>query len=98
MARANEEKLSALHGKVAEVMIGALDRAETLAGLELYNEDGEVIEVPAEVSPALLSACTKFLKDNEITVQLAEGSTVQDLQNKLKKRVGNVTYLNEKQA
>lgn len=87
---ATEGKLGDLHDKVADVLIGALDRSEKLA-----TATGEEV-FPIEVNPALISVATKFLKDNEITCQAGEGSKTQELQEQLNKRrrtVNNVTHL-----
>lgn len=90
---ANEKKLGKLHDKVADVLIGALDRAEEKAVVDQDLEKGIFAE---EINPALLSVATKFLKDNEITCVADANNKTGDLRSKLNKRkqsVDNVTYL-----
>lgn len=88
---ASEGKLGALHEKVADVLLTALD-GELLPG---YGEGDEA--VPDKVIPpsaAIIAAATKFLKDNEITCTPAENNALGELEAKMAarraKRSGNV--------
>lgn len=75
---ATEDKLGALHVKVADVLIEALD-GEELPGYEEEGPDGEVVVVPPKrmlPSAAIIAAATKFLKDNEITCTPSENNSL----------------------
>ncbi|AGC35978.1 terminase small subunit [Rhizobium phage RHEph08] len=95
---ANEATLGTLHTKVANVMIGILDTTEK--AIAAYEEVAETADaeqlatmVKPELSPAMLSAMTKFLSDNKITCNAEEGSKTSALEQRLaskKRRVGNV--------
>jgi len=84
---ASETKLGALHEKVAEVLLDALE-GDTIPG---YTEEnpatGEVTEVPDRKLPAsaaIIAAATKFLKDNNITCAPSQDNAVGSLVDKLK--------------
>lgn len=101
MTRASNDLMAELHGKVAKVMIGTIDRFENAMQTDI-SQESEDFAVP-ELNPAFLSVCTKFLKDNSITVDMGENSDVQELKNKVKennerrarRKVGNVTFLDQ---
>lgn len=97
---ATEGVLGELHNKVAKVMINVLDNIETAQErwAEAEPQPDVPLENPPEVSPAMLSAMTKFLSDNKITCQPEESENVSDLAQRLKekrrrKSVGNVVPL-----
>jgi len=84
---ASESKLGALHEKVAEVLLDALE-GDTIPG---YTEEnpatGEVTEVPDRKLPAsaaIIAAATKFLKDNNITCAPSQDNAVGSLVDRLK--------------
>lgn len=80
---ASEEALAALHTKVAEVMLNALDAMQP-----------DEIVPPA----AFLSAVTKFLADNSITCQVSESEKLSALEQQLARkeaRRANVVNLRE---
>lgn len=82
---ATETKLGALHEKVAEVLIDALD-GEELPGYA-DPESGEVFEAKRIApSAAIIAAATKFLKDNEITCVRDKGNALGELENKMEER------------
>ena len=92
MTKATEGQLSALHGRVAETLINTLDQADVASGL-LIKHDGELpndvvnfLESVTQVHPSLLTVATKFLKDNNISVDAAEDGSLADLQKQLNKR------------
>lgn len=96
---ASETRLGALHEKVTEVLLNALD-GEVLPG---YGEGDEA--VPEKVIPpsaAIIAAATKFLKDNEITCVPAENNALGELEAKMAarraKRAGNVIDFNDAAA
>jgi hypothetical protein len=101
---ATEELLGRLHAKVAAVMLGTLDNVE--AAQEAYNKAlenavddtmAEALVLMPEISPAFLSAVTKFLNDNKITCNVEEDKTMGSLEERLaqkrqrtRKAVGNI--------
>lgn len=99
---ATEDTLGTLHSRVAQVMIGALDRLDKIAvvydatDVELLASRGAK---EPELNPALLSVMVRFLDANKITCAPAEGNTMSDLEQRLadkgKKRraIGNVVHL-----
>lgn len=101
---ATEAIMGLLHAKVASVMVKALDNVEAAQtafkdALESGNEDAvmEALGNMPEVSPALLSAVTKFLADNKITCQPEDDANLGGLAERLKakqsgkrKAVGNI--------
>lgn len=99
MTKATDKLLGELHGKLAKSMLTALDASER-AG-ELLDEFGD--DLPgavqaflikhADANPALLTAVSKFLKDNSITCAIEDDEQMSELEERLKnkrKRVGNV--------
>lgn len=92
MTKATEDQLSLLHKRVAETMIAALDQSATaLLLLDEYRDKlpakvVDFIEECAEVSPSLLTSATKFLKDNNISVDMDQNGELSDLQEKLKEK------------
>ena len=101
---ATESKLGALHAKVAQVMVNALDVVEKAQ--EVYLElpaDDENIGPAPEVSAPLLSAITKFLNDNKITCVAEDSEAMSELAEKLankrkRRTVGNVVHLDNPDA
>lgn len=90
---ASEEILGQLHQKVANAMIGVITRVEK--GQEEYDRDTPMDSLRPELSPAMLSAMTKFLADNSITANPAEDVATSELEKRLaakrtRKMVGNV--------
>jgi hypothetical protein len=80
---ATEDDLGNLHNKVAKVMTNALTQIEVAQEQfgtlqEAAGDDPELIagilDKRPEVSPALLSAMTKFLADNHITCNDEQGA------------------------
>lgn len=98
---ASEEALGELHTKVAKVMTRALDQIDKAQDIFDENVDGADPEAAMrpEVSPAMLSAITKFLADNKVTCNPAESENMSDLQrhlkNKKRRSVGNVVPMHE---
>lgn len=85
MAAADEGTLGALHTKVAEVLIDALD-GQTLP--EITDEDGTVIqeETKMPVSAAHITAAIQFLKNNNITCAPSQDNALGELERKMKER------------
>ena len=93
---ASEEVLGNLHQRVATAMIGVLDYVEN--GQKEYDVVADATLVRPELSPAMLSAMTKFLSDNSITANPAEDKTTNKLGEMLKRKrkaVGNVVPIRD---
>lgn len=108
MSKASDKILGELHGKLAEAMLNSLATSDNASDLlEKHFEEGlpedvrEFLESVARPNPALLTAITKFLKDNDISCVVADDEQVTKLEQKLKekqtsrKRVGNVIPITE---
>lgn len=87
---AGEKELSSLHVKVAAILNSKLDQC-TKAEMLLHEHKGELPEDVADfleecmdASPALLTVVTKFLKDNDITVNKEDSEKMSDLEERLK--------------
>lgn len=101
MAKATDTLLGELHGKLARSMLSALQTSDQAAALlEEYGEDlpGAVqafLAKTADANPALLTAVSKFLKDNGITCAVEDNDEMSELEDRLRKKrerktVGNV--------
>ena len=93
MSRATEDQLAALHGHLAKTFTAALEqstRASTLLAVErdepLPDDIVDFLESFVEVNPSLLTAATKFLKDNNISCPLGESSDLDELKATLNKK------------
>lgn len=74
---AEEDKLGALHNRLADVFIAGLE------GEVVINEDGEEVVVPP--SPQFLNAARAFLKDNEIICVASKNNRIGKMEDLLKK-------------
>lgn len=91
---ANEKALGGLHSKLAGVFIKVLERYETqmdavdaLKNGELEHEMlDELLSQDTMPNPAMLSAISKFLKDNEIMYDTEEVQQLSDLERRLADR------------
>lgn len=96
MSRATETDLAALHGQLAKTFVSALnqcERASTLLEVErdepLPDDIIDFLESFVDVNPSLLTAATKFLKDNNISADPGEDSGLDELKKELaQKRKG----------
>jgi hypothetical protein len=106
MTKASDKQLGELHGKLAKSMVRALDASDkAIVLLDKYEDElpGEVVEYltkQADANPALLTAVSKFLKDNAITCSIDDSEELSHLEQLLKtkperKRVGNVVPISE---
>lgn len=82
-SKATESELATLHRRVAETMTTALNQSDVASNLLLRHAEVNLpedirrfLEECVEVAPSLLTAATKFLKDNNIT---ADGDSDDDL-------------------
>lgn len=99
MTKATDVLLGELHGRLAKSMLQALSASESAQAL-LDEHDGELPESvvsflskTAGTNPSLLTAISKFLKDNDITCAIEDNDEMSELEERLKnkrKRVGNV--------
>lgn len=91
---ANEGRLGTLHSKITEVFIQVLERYETRLDLreQLSTDDlqeeilAKLLDMDFEPNPAMLSAITKFLKDNEISFDTEQLEQLSDQERRLKER------------
>lgn len=100
---ANQEALGSLHKTLTNVFIKVLARYENQLDEEL-NQDkleedvvDELIDSGVTINPAMLTAVSKFLKDNDIMFDTEELEELGSLERRLKdkqKRRDNVVSLN----
>lgn len=99
--KATDKELGELHALVAKGFKQGLANSERAVRLLAEHGDELPDEVKAflvdqmETSPSLLTAATKFLKDNDITCVIEDNAELSDLQKTLeakrkRKQVGNV--------
>ncbi len=92
MSKASETELAKLHGKVAQTMIEALDNQSVATalvieyGAELPDEVLAFLKKVQTPNPALLTAVSKFLKDNDITAALDDSDTMTELEKRLQSK------------
>lgn len=104
---AKQETLGKLHNKLTEVFIKVLSRYEDrLDAIEKINRGEidlgeemltELFDEGAMPNPAMLSAVSKFLKDNEISFDTEQMQELGSLERRLKEqreKRGNVVSLN----
>ncbi len=83
MSKANEAALSDLHGSIAIVLTAKVLEQEEEVN---YDADGEAVgtgKMVYNVSPAMMSAATKFLKDNSITCDIEVNKNMTGLKDAL---------------
>lgn len=86
MTKATESNMAALHGAVARVLTDQVLSQEAKVD---YNEEGEMVdtgELVYNASPATIAAAIKFLKDNNITVDIEENKDMNNLREALAKK------------
>jgi len=106
MARgaAKEQALGGLHAKITEVFLRVLEtyhkRLDVIEGIDPETlEDemlAELLKDGGMPNPAMLSAITKFLKDNDIGFDTEKLSELSDQERRLKERRekrGNIVSL-----
>lgn len=79
MNKADEQSLSGLHGKLAEVLTEAISEGIPILGDDgkPLMADGKVVRMPAPA--AILNVARQFLKDNKIEAIAAQGSPLHSL-------------------
>lgn len=104
MNKATDKILGELHGRLAKSMLTALttsDDAEFLLaeyGEELPEAVYQFLSKLSGTNPALLTAVSKFLKDNDITCVIEDSQEMSELEQRLvnkRKRVGNIVPIHE---
>ena len=99
---ASEDKLGSLHDKVADIFLKILKRYDEDMEVDMETiEDKALAEALSQPNPAMLSAMTKFLKDNDIRFESEKLDSIRDLREKLqnnKKNRGNIVQLNDLDA
>lgn len=101
---ATENNLGSLHSKITDVFQKILERYEArLDCIEMVTPEQiedemirEIFEDGALPNPAMLSAITKFLKDNEISFDSEQLNELSDTERRLqerRERRGNITSL-----
>ncbi len=106
MAAANKTKMDGLHDKLAGIFTKVLEnygkKLDMLDELDMDNIEDQMLEALAqEPSPAMLSAISKFLKDNEISYDdgaVAGLSAVERQLENRKKARGNLATLTNLRA
>lgn len=101
---ANKDELAGLHKLLTKVFVKVLKQYET--GLDNQTKAtgdvsddmvDELMDSGVTISPAMLSAVSKFLKDNEVTFdaeQLEELTALEERLNDKKQNRGNLVSLN----
>lgn len=86
MSKATETKLSALHGALAEVLHRQVTAVEEET---VYDENGvetKTGQLVYTASPATLAIAAKFLKDNDITVDVEVSTNMSGIREELSKK------------
>lgn len=104
MTKATDKTLGELHGRLAKAMLSALSSSEQASSLlqEYSDELPEAVVVflgnLSDANPSLLTAVSKFLKDNSITCAIEDNNEMSELEKRLiskRKRIGNVIPITE---
>lgn len=86
MSKASESALGALHGVLAKVLHEQVTRTEDE---EVFDEEGAVVKtgnVIYTATPATLAIAAKFLKDNDITVDVEVNTSMSGIRAELAKK------------
>lgn len=86
MSKTTEAAMNALHGAVATVLQEQLSYKEEST---MINADGEIVGTGEErfvATPATIAAAIKFLKDNDITVDITQDENLNGLKDTLAKK------------
>ena len=86
MSKANENKLGALHGAVAQVLTAQISHQQE--DMDFDNEGNEVStgNMVYTAAPATIAAAIKFLKDNQITCDVEVDENMNNLRESLAKK------------
>jgi len=86
MSKANESALGQLHGAIARVLTEVVQHEEEIV---TYDEEGNAIgtgKMQYTVTPAMMAAGIKFLKDNQITCDIEQDENMGNLKEALAKK------------
>jgi len=86
VSKASESKLASLHGAVALVLTDQVKATEVET---TFDDDGNQVETGETVysaSPALIATAIKFLKDNQITCDIAQDENMGNLKEALRNK------------
>lgn len=86
MSKANESKLSDLHGAVAQVLTAQISHTEEEMILNMDGEEESTGKAIYTAAPATIAAAIKFLKDNQITCDIEVDENMNNLRESLAKK------------
>ncbi len=86
MSKANESKLSDLHGAVAQVLTAQITHTEEETVFNAEGEEEATGEHIYTAPPATIAAAIKFLKDNQITCDIEQDENMGNLRDVLSKK------------
>ena len=98
MAKATESALSELHGAVARTLTAVVSKQEEVIE---YDAEGEEVHTGAmeyTVSPAMMAASIKFLKDNSITCDIEQSNNMGQLREALARKQKHSRLADPKEA
>lgn len=85
MSKATESAMNKLHGAVAKVLTSKVEHQSATMD---FDEDGNPIEgdMDYDVTPQMMAAAIKFLKDNDITANIEQDENLNGLEEALKRK------------
>tara|TARA_R110002096_G_scaffold92426_1_gene208912 strand:- start:4902 stop:5219 length:318 start_codon:yes stop_codon:yes gene_type:complete len=86
MSKANENKLGALHGAVAQVLTAQISHQEEETVFDGDGEEQGTGQMRFTAQPATIAAAIKFLKDNQITCDVEVDENMNNLRESLAKK------------
>ncbi len=86
MSKANEKKLGALHGAVADILTSQINHTVEETVFDDQGEEHGTGEFVHTAQPATVAAAIKFLKDNQITCDIETDENMNNLRESLAKK------------
>lgn len=83
MSKATEEKLSALHAAVADVLTAQVTHQQEDVSFDAEGNEVSSGEMVYTASPATIAVAVKFLKDNSITADINTNENLNSLRDQL---------------
>lgn len=83
MSKATEEKLSALHAAVADVLTAQVTHQQEDVSFDADGNEVSSGEMVYTASPATIAVAVKFLKDNSITADINTNENLNSLRDQL---------------
>lgn len=83
MSKATEEKLSALHAAVADVLTAQVTHQQEDVSFDAEGNEVGSGEMIYTASPATIAVAVKFLKDNSITADINTNENLNSLRDQL---------------